>query len=283
MRIGITGASGFIGAQLVPLLLDEGHEVVTITRSSAAGTLSPDPQVEQVELALGTAEPGSVASLGLDGCVHLGWHTSPPSYLTDWRQNLSSLRASISLTEGLLLSDCKRFIFAGTCLETCSRRPPYAEAKSMMHTLLDLLSGSIDAVCLHIYNVYGPKENAARLIPTIIRRLLQGGRIDALPGETLRNYVYVTDVAAALALAMASDLKGTADVCFDAPATMDSIYDILENSLRTPGAIRRGAVVPAFDLPASGNAKPLEALGWRPQVTLEEGLARSVRWWSEHG
>lgn len=283
MRVGVTGPSGFIGTHVVSTLAQQGHDVVAIRRNAASHPIEQHPSIEQVDVDLAMAHPSVIASLELEGCIHLGWHAVPPTYLHDHAQNLASLRASVGLVEGLLASDCRRFVFAGTCLEAAPVGTMYGEAKNTVHRMLTQVNDLMPSVCVHIYNVYGPGEHERRLIPTIIRRISEGARVDALPGDLVRHYVYVADVAHALACVLESDVTRSVDLCLARPPTMDEIYDVIERLMHATGAIERGAVRPEYELVHPGDPGPLRETGWVPRVPLERGLEETVRWWNRHG
>lgn len=277
MRVLVTGASGFIGLHVTRLLSQSGHHVIALHRRNDAGAHDGVPDAaENVILDLASPRPGSIAAIEPEACIHLAWHARPPTYLVDVPRNVASAAATLWLLEELVNSSCRRFVFAGSCLEDAPVKTIYAAAKRSVHQLLPHLGNGMTTVCAHIFNVYGPGEHPGRLIPTLVRALSTQRPVDAIPGDEMRHYVFVEDVASALKTLVETEVRDQVDVCLSEPVRMDTIYDALERITATHGLINRGAATVQHRPPHPTRSTTLRHAGWRPLVDIEQGLERSV-------
>jgi nucleoside-diphosphate-sugar epimerase len=110
VNIVLTGASGFIGSQVVPLLVGAGHTVHVLGRSAAAGCT-----VHPIDLIADDPAP-LLASIAPEALLHLAWYAKPGAF---WHapENLDWVAASLRLVRGFAAAGGRRVVAAGTCAE----------------------------------------------------------------------------------------------------------------------------------------------------------------------
>jgi len=141
-------------------------------------------------------------------------------------------------------------------------------------------------------NVYGGGDlHASRLIPEVIAAVLAGrAPVIRSDGTPERDYLYAEDAAAAyLAICRALDDGGARGEAFNAgTGRPHSVLEVVELAARAAGADVepdiRGTGTPDGEIARQyvDSAKLTELTGWRPRVSLEEGLRRTVEWYRCH-
>jgi nucleoside-diphosphate-sugar epimerase len=297
MRVLVTGASGFIGAHVTRTLLERNHSV-------AALVMPDDPMTrlkalrDSVHRIYGTLEDVDLLERHINGfqpdaCIHLAWYAEPGKYLEDG-QNIQSLSNSLSFFKVLIESGCRQIAAAGTCFEydtdfgylheETPTRPVslYAAAKLSCYLLgaqLAMQSG-MNLAWGRIFYPYGPTEDQRRLVPAAIKALKQNTYFLASPGEQIRDYVHVTDVAAAFCTLIEKQADGIFNISTGSPVSVRQLLETIGGLMNCPGLVRLGAIPyrnwePPF---ICGNNTKLKNLGWKPAYSLSDGLADAIRW-----
>lgn len=281
MRILLTGVTGLVGSHTARELLRRGHEVHATVRTG-----SERRRIRDLEGRIRLHEGGmDLVPLRPDVTVHMAWHAVPGSYL-EAPENEECLAAS----RRLLSRAGGRLVAAGTCFELDTRLGRLREDSPTRPTTLyarckDALRREVearpDSAWIRFFYLYGPGEHPDRFVPSTIRNLQRGEPVKLSPGEQRRDYVYVEDVAAAVCDVAESPLTGCVNLGTGDARPVREIALRLGDLAGRPDLIRLGAV-PYWDgepmLIEADNAKLLST-GWRPKVSLEEGLRRTFESW----
>lgn len=231
MRILVTGATGFIGSQLVPVLLEEGHELRLLSRVSAP------QQTDNPELLTGSLPnkalcqqlcQGMEVAIHLAGIAHV---TATPGELK--RQNLD---ATVELAEAARAQGVKRFIFLSSSKAAWPTHSAYAgyKAATEKHLLALQDPGNFTVHCLRPALVYGPgmRGNLGGLLRVLARPHLPV----FIKSSNALGMISVTDVCRAITACVdAANLPGQVWALADGESyTLDQIVYHVRAELGLP-------------------------------------------------
>ena len=311
-RVLVTGAAGFIGAHLVERLLSLGAEVTAFVRYTSRTSLGVaaaglEPLVPRLRAVISgdLSAPGTVeqiADLDVELVLHLAadaWVTrslsAPLDVFTNNVQStvhvLEAVRRSRRIARAVVTSSSEIYGTAATerIAETHPLEPttPYAASKVACDRLAIAWQRTFDlpVAIIRPFNTYGPRH-IYDVIPKFIRAALRGEPLTIHgSGAQSRDFTYVTDMVDAFLLMGAHpDAVGRA-VNFGTGADV-TVLDVAQQIREIAGSASK--IVHVEDRPGqvhrlccdSGLAEQL--FGWRPAVTLCEGIARNVEWAREH-
>lgn len=298
MRVFLTGASGFVGSHVLRGLLAAGHDVLALVVpddplwrvrdlvdrfSVVSGTLTDLPELRD-----------GLSAWRPEACIHLAWYAEPGKYLRA-PENIASLLGSLELVREMAGMGCTRIVGAGTCAEYDiplghpredeGSQPAtlYAAAKLSCGLLGESLAAQSDVrfAWARIFYPYGPYEDERRVVPALIRALLNGQPFPATHGAQVRDYIHVEDVAAAFVTLVRHQATGVFDVASGDPVTIRQLMQTIGDMLGKSDLIRFGALPCREWEPKAlcGENGRLRRLGWMPRHTLREGLRQTVDWW----
>jgi UDP-glucuronate decarboxylase len=289
MRILLTGATGFIGAHVTRALVRNGHKVHALVRSGSDLSRIADVK-DSLRLVAGDLLGDKIPPLDFPLCIHLAWYVEPGKYLES-RLNTRWVEASLRFARTAHRNGCLRFVAAGTCFEYAMSAQPlsessptsprslYAESKlALFHALQSL---GMEVAWTRFFYQYGPHEDPRRLFPHIIRALMRGEPAKLTPGEQVRDFLHVEDVASAVAAVASSELTGAVNIGSGNPVTVREIAVKIGDLLGRRGLIEAGAMPYAPNDPMyviADNTK-LRSTGWKPRYDLDAGLRQTIEWW----
>lgn len=288
-RVLVTGARGFIGSHLCERLVKEGAEVHAVSRFSAdrSGKSERWWRADLLDLAdlkklLDQVRP--------DVIFHLSGHVSAAPQIENVLPTFHSLLTStVNLLTLCCDVGCPKVVLTGSLTEpppgSADSVPssPYGAAKwtgaaygRMFHLLYRL-----PVVITRPFMVYGPRQNPSKVIPYTISSLAQGIVPKLSSGDWAADWIYVTDVIEGMiGAATAGDLEGCT-VDFGCGKVIP-IKEVVHRIITIMGA----PVQPIFGELPNRPAEVLRVadvgythakLGWKPTVSLDEGLAATVR------
>ncbi len=297
-RVLVTGASGFIGTRTLPKLLARGFEVHAVSRLPQA--TSEVVTWHRVDLSDDDAVAATVARVRPEVLLHLAWETAHGTYYST-PLNLRHLREGLHLMERFVANGGSRFVGAGSAAEydyasgrdlseeVTALRPNglYGVSKKALCDVTAQLAvqSGVEHVWGRIFFCYGPGESPARAVPRMLRDLDAGVRVPFQPGDGVRDYLFVDDVAEAFVTLLDSSVQGPVNVASGIPITLRDFMTRLADLSGHLGAIDFGAVPqPAYE-PARivGEVSRLRAAGWLPRHSLDEGLRETITWWRGGG
>jgi len=290
-RILVTGANGFIGSHLCLRLCQEGAEVHAVYRSEHPDVTGP--QWWQANL----AELDEVRKIGRETRPDLIFHlASHVKGAPDIEHVLPTFQSNLQSTINILILaaelGCSRVVLTGSLAEPDGKNgeafpsAPYAAAKwastgyaRMFHALYQ-----VPVLIARVFMVYGPgQKDLTKLIPYVTLSILQGRIPSISSGQRLVDWIYVSDVVDGfLALAQTPQLDGaTLDI---GSGSLVSIRDIVEDLIRITGSSVNAqfGALPDRPLEPTRVAKVDDTYaktGWKPRVSLREGLENTVRWY----
>jgi nucleoside-diphosphate-sugar epimerase len=293
-RVLVTGATGFVGQYVVPQLRAAGCEIVAVSRRSPGEEATRATWLAADLLNWDECRRVAVAARA-ECLLHLAWHTEHGAF---WSapENFAWSRATLELLEAFRQQGGRRAVIAGTCAEydwsygycvedatPVKPRTVYGACKDATRRLAESFcrANQLEFAWARIFFPYGPGEPLARLIPSVVRALLLNEPIDCSHGRQYRDFLYVEDVARALArLVCEHSAEGIFNVASGDPARIADLVMKCVTRLRSGAVPRFGSIeVPPDDPPLLvGDNRRLRALGWCPAISIDEGLARTVEW-----
>ena len=237
-----------------------------------------------------------LAELRPSRCFHCAWYAVPGDYLHS-PENLTALADSLNLARAASDGGCRRLVALGTCFEydtrlgTLSETSPtaprtlYAACKLALHLVLDQMRNKTMGVTwARLFYLYGPMEDARRLVPSVARALLAGEAAAISPGQQVRDFLHVEDVAAALVTLGERDLDGVFNIGSGHPVTVAEVALTLGRLTGRESLVRLGArpYAPGDPMYVCADVARLSSTGWRPTYNLESGLSDTIRWWRDH-
>ena len=312
MAILVTGCAGFIGANVANGLLDEGHEVVGVDNLNDAY----DVRLKDWRLAQLIERPGFTAKhfdineLGslrklfashqFSAVINLAARAGVPQSLENpWVYAETNFVGTLNLLELCKDHDVEKFVLASTSSVygkgerpnqedqvTDSPLSPYTASKkgaeALCHSYHHIYD--IDVTILRYFTVYGPAGRPDMSIFRFIRWIAEGDALQLYgDGTQERDFSYVEDIARGTILGLKKLGYEIINLGSDRPVSINQVIGFIEELVDKKAQIDYLDSHPA-DVPATWAdiTKARDLLGWEPQVTLEEGLTRSVDWYFEN-
>lgn len=302
MKVFLTGAAGFVGAATLQALLADGHEVAAPVRpgSTAARLVALEGSYRRIEVDLrdGDGVAAAVTDFLPECVIHLAWWGVANSARFERRQIAENLDAACAIVEAAGACGATSFVGIGSQGE-------YGRIESMREDALPqptTLYGASKLAALfltrqlaaqtgmrhawgRIFSTYGPGDNEGWLIPTLIGTMLAGQRPQVTLGTQYWDWLYVEDVARAIvALATTPSAEGIFNIGSGQPVTVRSMVEAVRD-LAAPGMELAFGEIPFRPdqvMHMKADITRLTSItGWRPQVTMDEGLSRTVAWMRE--
>lgn len=301
-RVLLTGATGFIGANLARRLLVDGHEVSVLLRPSSSWWriegIRDDLRIYDVDLQDGAGVAAAVRTVKPDWVFNLAAHGAY-SWQTDLGAMLTTnFLGTVHLLEAATAAGFEAFVHTGTSSEYGAKdHPPpevdwlepnshYAVTKAAA-TLFCRYTGQSKGLgvrILRLYSVYGPWEEPSRLMPTLVIRGLRRELPALVSPATARDYVYVDDAVDACLAAAATPAQEPGAVYNVGTGHQTSLRELVE-LVRDEMAL---TVEPAWgtleprtwdtDVWVADNRYIRAQLGWQPRHGVREGFCRLLSW-----
>jgi CDP-glucose 4,6-dehydratase len=312
----VTGGRGFVGAWLCRALLERGVDVVSLDRRSARerpSTLAllgvgSDVAEEQGSLVDRDLIDGVLAARRIDAVFHLAAETIVGTVRDDPAGAFdTNVRGTWTLLEACRAAGVERVVVASSDKAYGAHRElPYREDFALLPTApyeaskaaADLIARSywpsygLPVAVTRFANIYGGGDlNFSRLVPEAACAVIEG-RAPVLrsDGSPVRDLLYVEDaVAAYLAIADHLDRGAVRGEAFNAGGERPySVLEVVATIARLAGTgvepDIRGTGNPAGEIDCQyvDAAKLRDRCGWKPEVGLEDGLARTLEWYRAH-
>jgi dTDP-glucose 4,6-dehydratase len=307
-RAVVTGGAGFVGSWLCEHLVERGVEVVCVDNlvTGSRDNLSalegrPGFELVEQDVCEGLPVDGPV-----DWVLHLACPASPVDYL---RLPVETMMVgSMGTRHALDLAErtAARFLLASTSevygdpaehpqpesywgnVNPVGPRSVYDESKRFAEALTTAYrtARGVDTTIVRIFNTFGPRMRVddGRAIPAFMSQALTGRPLTvAGDGSQTRSLCYVEDTVAGIVALAAADHPGPVNI-----GSQDEM-SMLELAERVRALAGSRSTVEFVELPEDDprvrrpdTRRAAELLGWEPQVSVEEGLKRTLEWFATH-
>jgi nucleoside-diphosphate-sugar epimerase len=305
-RVAITGAAGFVGANLTRRLLQDGHELHLLIRPDHAmwriDDLRGDVRMHDADLGDRERVDSVIEAVKPDWVFHLAAHGA-----YSWQTNLAemvrtNINGTMNLAEAAANSGVEAMVNTGSSSEygykdhapseheAIEPNSYYAltKASATMFCRFTAQKSGIRMPTLRLYSVYGSYEEPRRLVPTLVVKGLQSRLPPLAKPDTARDYVYIADVVDAYILAATTSIGDPGAVFNVGTGIQTTLHDIVEVTRAMLGVAEEptwGSLPDRTWDTTIWRADPTHIqteLGWRPRYDVRAGLAETIDWFREH-
>jgi nucleoside-diphosphate-sugar epimerase len=254
----LTGATGFVGRQVLRALSDRGASVRAVVREGKQDQLKAANGIESIVASrdLFAEENAWWADVckGVDTVIHVAWHVDPTTYLRS-SKNLDCLSGTLSLAKGAAQAGVRRFVGIGTCFEydltggTLSvqtpLRPltPYAGAKAAAFMAFSqwLPEQKVEFAWCRLFYLYGEGEDGRRLVPYLRAELTAGKPAELTSGKQVRDYLDVREAGRMIVETALGAIQGPVNICSGIPITVRQLAEQVADECGRRDLLRFGA------------------------------------------
>ena len=311
-QVLVTGADGFIGSHLTELLLRRGYRVRALSQYNSFNNWGWLEQVHHPELEVVCGDVRDP-----DFCRHICRDTDtvfhlaaliaiPYSYLAPDSYVDTNIKGTLNMCQAARDTGVRRLLVTSTSevygtarfvpiTEDHPRQPqsPYSATKIVADAIAASVYNAFDlrVSIVRPFNTYGPRQSARAIIPTIITQIANGEREIKVGDLTpTRDFNYVEDTCRGfLAIAEADEDKVAGQEInistgreVSMETTLHTIAGLMDADVKwvtDPERLRPGKSEVRRLL--GSNEKISRLTGWQPQVSLEEGLRRTIGWFTD--
>lgn len=312
-KVLITGASGFIGSHLTEAAARAGADVVALTHYNSRNDWGHLEDLDKdvlggIKVITGDVRDAYfVRSIMKDRTVvfHLAAliaipysYSAPAGYVsTNVEGTLNVLQAAMDLGVERVVQTSTSEVYGSACYTPIDEahplqaQSPYAASKIAADKLAESFHRSfrLPVVTIRPFNTYGPRQSARAIVPTIVAQALAGTRVRLGNLTPVRDLCFVADTVRGFLLATkAPGAIGTVlNLCTGSGVSIGElakrVFAILGVEPEIEEDVQRLRPGGSEVMKLIGSAgRSREVLGWVPEVTLDEGLARTIAWIRTH-
>lgn len=292
----LTGATGFLGSRVLHFLTEAGYKVVACKRSTSDTKRVLDyvdhPAVVWIDIDM-QSKKDIFELYTISHIIHAatcyGRSGESEQEITEANFELPKELLELGIQHGV-----KAFInsdtFSNEKIEMRAKENLYVRTKKQFlnHAKETVQEIGTKFINMGIEQMYGPCDNATKFIPFVIRELIaKKDSVDFTPGEQKRDFVYVDDVAQAYVAAVQhTDACGEIQEIGVGTGTSTMLKDAVEivhrlmNSytvLNFGGLAYRGNEIMSH----AANLSENEKINWKAEVSLEQGLKKTIDWYTK--
>lgn len=302
----VTGATGFIGSNLVRKLVKEDYEVYALIRPNSVSGIERLKDIEKVKYI--TSAPKDILNEyklpQLDVCFNLASYGVNYDNQDMYEMIDGNIKYLIEVIDFVSQNNTKLLIHTGSCFEygitdenrkidedtPLNPQSLYGAAKASSTIMGNIYAKSkgVNMVTVRPFGIYGPGEGIHKLVPQLINAALNNKKIDMTYGEQIRDYLYIDDlVEAYIKISENNELKQNEiyNICSGNQIKIKEFSDII---CQITGCIKdifklgkvpyRSNEVMYF---VGDNKKIVNKIKWKPKVSLEEGISLMIYYMSK--
>jgi len=304
MKILVTGGAGFIASHIVDAYIEKGHDVVVVDDLSTGRETNLNPKAEFVKLNIQDEKISDLfATHNFDVVNHHAAQMDVRKSVEDPRFDASiNVLGTLNLLENCQKNNVKKFIFASTggavygeqeYFPADENHPtwplsPYGITKLCCEKYLFFYKQvyGLDHVILRYANVYGPRQNPhgeAGVVAIFTERLLGGSEpVINGDGKQTRDYVFVHDLVRANVMALDYNKSDIFNIGTGVETDVNELFRNINAFTNANIEEKHGPAKKGEQLRSCLTYKKIESvLGWKPEVTVSEGLKKTVEYFKE--
>ena len=287
-RVMVTGATGYIGRHLLPLI-KKSHDVIVVGRTNLGQTehfLFCDLLHDNLSELCVQAEANQL--------IHLAWNVKGDYWNSS--ENQVWQEKSIELVQSFLSAGGKKVLVTGTCAEyvwdnrvcheqstALASNTAYARAKNKTHEVLSSLCKGYDATLIwaRLFYSFGPGEPSYKLIPSLLNKLILKKTSVCRQGNQYLDYLYIKDLASALETVFLHSLGGPVNISSGHGTYLPELLMKLAEKCEAQTYLDVNLGAPELVRKVIGTHQQLLEFGWRPGYTLEQALTETITEWKQ--
>jgi len=254
----LTGATGFVGRQVLRKLCERGVQTRVIVRQGKESLVSQSKNIEQIittnDLFAETSDWWKQACQSIDTVIHCAWYAESGQYLQS-EKNLDCLTGTLQLAKGAAQTGVRRVVGIGTCFEydlstgnLSIETPllpltPYAGAKAAAYLALShwLPAQSVEFAWCRLFYLHGEGEDSRRLVPYIRSKLSAGEIAELTSGNQVRDFLDVRVAAEMIVDVALSNRTGAINICSGIPITVRTLAEQIADEYGRRDLLKFGA------------------------------------------
>lgn len=301
-RVFVTGATGFLGSHMIRQLVKMNAEVFAFVRPGAQ-SLRINDLLDRIHVVEGDLLDVESARAGVERAdpefvYHLGAFGVDRPLQEPKQAALVNVVGTVHLLEVLRERVLSRFVYAGTCYEYSGEITPIGPGASLKPANVYAATKSGGALVCQAYQrmfglplvivrpfqSYGPWQSIRLLIPYVIVSLLKGDIVRLTSGKQIRDFIFVEDVVNGLLLACEKDtaIGETFNIGNGQGIPVRIVVERILELLGKDGRVEFEAVPhrpgEVWEL-WSDNTIANNLLGWSPDISLLDGLGKTINWY----
>ena len=305
MRVVITGGAGFVGSHLAEFMLSKGHQVICLDNLITGNITNIKPLMNNPDfrfLERNVAEYIDIPD-EIDYVLHFASPASPADFSRFPIQILKAGGVGALNALGLAKAKRARFLLASSSevygdpsvspqqedywgnVNPIGPRGVYDEAKRFAEALTMAYHRQhhIDSKIARIFNTYGPRirKDDGRVIPNFITQALNNEPLTVYgDGSQTRSFCYISDLIEGIYRLMGSTVNEPVNLGNPQEITISELAETIIELAKSKSSIVNKPLPqddPKTRRPDISRARDL--LGWQPQVSLQEGLIKTITWY----
>ena len=304
-RVIVTGATGFVGANLARRLLRDGHQVHLLLRPGSERWriegIRADVRLHELQLEDASRVTRVVKRIRPEWIFHLAAHGGSSSQTDAQRMVATNLCGTMNLVSACLQTGFEALVNTGSSSEYGLKDHAPAESEPLapnshyavtkaaatMYCRYIAASQRVHLPTLRLYSAYGPFESPQRLMPTLIRAGLQGQLPPLVNPNIARDFIYVDDVVEACLRAAQIQTRESGPVYNIGTGVQTKLREVVKLARRVLNVPAKPAwgTMPNrnwdTDSWVCDNRKARAAMGWQPHHDLEAGFRKMVDWFQQ--
>ncbi len=302
----VTGASGFVGANIVRKLLSKKYDVHILSRTKKLSRRLKDIEnlvtIHNADITYFPQLKNVLSKINPDYIIHLAAYGA--YHYQDELEKIAqiNIEGTRNLLEASKNIPYKCFINTGTSSEYGFKNRPMKEADScnpvsyyaatkLATTHICKIFASLNnkpIATFRLFSVYGPYEEPTRFIPTITKAIIKNEFINLTSGNQRRDFIYIDDVTDAYmsALSLGKKIQGEVfNIGTGVEHTNDEVVKTLFKSVERITRIEKGAYPKrTWDAPhwRADISHTKKLLKWQPLYSLDKGLKKNYSWFQKN-